>query len=59
MTRILDIDLDFFVDGAEYWKPSDSQRLDAKNYPPWTREKALGFFEEQLQADGEGAWVRC
>lgn len=45
--RVLDLDLDFFVDGAAHWKESDSERLSAEDYPPWNREEALQFLTEQ------------
>jgi hypothetical protein len=43
--RILDLDLDLFVDGAAYWKASKSERLKAEDFPPWPREEALSFLE--------------
>jgi hypothetical protein len=49
MLRILDLDLDFFIDGAASWRASDSGRLDAADFPPWSREKALSFLEESCK----------
>lgn len=47
MTRILDVDLDFFLHGVAHWRQAGSGRLDAADYPPWTREDALAFLEER------------
>lgn len=46
MIRILDLDLDFFIEGAAYWRPSDSDRLNAEDFPPWPQQKALSFLED-------------
>jgi hypothetical protein len=42
--RILDIDLDFFVDGAAHWLAYEGNRLDVDEYPPWPLEDALAFL---------------
>jgi hypothetical protein len=47
--RVLDIDLDFFVGGSAHWRPSDSERLSADDFPPWPREKALSFLEHSCK----------
>jgi hypothetical protein len=44
--RILDLDLDFFVHGAEHFRSSRDTRLDAEDYPPWSMAEALRFLEE-------------
>ena len=51
MQRILDIDLDFFVEGAAHWRESTDDRLDAAEFPPWPRERALSFLEERCKLD--------
>jgi hypothetical protein len=47
MTRILDLDLDFFLHGTANWRAAGSGRLDAEDYPPWTRDEALTFLRDQ------------
>ncbi len=44
--RILDIDLDLFVNEPAYWKPP-GQRLRADEYVPWTEAMLRGFLEKQ------------
>ena len=34
--RVLDIDLDFFLDGVAHWVNADAGRLDPDEYPPWS-----------------------
>jgi hypothetical protein len=53
VVRILDLDLDFFIDGVTYWKPSDSERLSAEDFPPWPLEQALGFLEGACKLNGK------
>jgi len=47
--RVLDIDLDFFLDEVAHWINADAGRLDAADYPPWTTEKTLRFLETQCK----------
>jgi len=49
MTRILDLDLDFFVEGSANWRSAGSGRLDAAEYPPWPRDDALAFLRERCK----------
>jgi hypothetical protein len=49
MTRILDLDLDFFLHGTAHWRDAGSGRLDAEEYPPWSREDALAFLEDRCR----------
>lgn len=44
MTRVLDIDLDFFVQGAATGRAPDDGRLDSDMYPRWPIEDALAFL---------------
>lgn len=45
--RVLDIDLDFFVEGRVHFVPPGANRLDAADYPPWAVDDALTFLERQ------------
>jgi hypothetical protein len=45
--RILDLDLDFFVQGAAYWRDPGSDRLDPQEFPPWPRDDALAFLHDR------------
>jgi hypothetical protein len=51
--RLLDIDLDFFVEGTAHWKSSDSERLDGDDFPPWRLEDAMNFLERQCGLAGK------
>lgn len=44
--RVLDIDLDFFLDGVAHWRPGE-ERLDSRDYRPWSAEVAFAFIEDQ------------
>ena len=44
--RILDLDLDFFLDGVAHDLPYDAPRLDPIDYPPWERDAAIAFLEQ-------------
>ena len=46
MPRILDIDLDFFLDGVAHWRSSSDGRLDDE-YRPWETDAALTFLRDQ------------
>lgn len=45
--RVLDIDLDFFVQRVAYWRRAGSERLDGDDFPPWRMEDAMNFLEHQ------------
>lgn len=47
MLKILDIDMDFFVEDVAYWRQLDGSRLDPNEFPPWNVERAVMFLEEQ------------
>lgn len=47
MQRVLDIDLDFFVDGAAHWMSYEGERLDADEFPPWPVDDALAFLRNK------------
>lgn len=44
MQRVLDLDLDFFVDGAAHWRESNADRLDAQEFPPWSLADTIDFL---------------
>lgn len=46
MTRILDLDLDFFFHKAAHWRDAGSGRLDAEAYPPWSNKEAIDFLHD-------------
>ena len=45
MQRVLDLDLDFFVDGVAHWREPDRGRLDADEYPAWSLDGTLNFLQ--------------
>lgn len=47
MTRILDVDLDFFMHRAAHWLEVGRGRLDAVEYPPWSKDEGLAFLRDQ------------
>ena len=47
MQRILDLDLDCFLDGAETWRGREDGRLDAADYPPWPLAQVFSFLRER------------
>lgn len=48
MQRVLDVDLDFFLHGvANDVDPKSTKRLDAREYPPWTRDKTMSFLVDR------------
>jgi len=59
--RVLDIDLDFFVDGAAHWRPYDADRLDGADFLPWSESAALEFLRKRclLTTRSPGAVVDC
>jgi hypothetical protein len=50
--RILDLDLDFFVDGVQHNRSPDSSRLDGDEFPPWPIDAVLSFLEDQCHLAG-------
>ncbi len=46
--RILDLDLDFFLNKIAFWKKGN-KRLDDKNYIPWKENKLINFLENQCK----------
>jgi hypothetical protein len=52
MQRILDLDLDFFLDGVASWRGREHDRLDAADFPPWPVEQAIAFLRERCGLDG-------
>jgi len=51
--RVLDIDLDFFVEGAAHWRASRDQRLKGAEFPPWSLEDASRFLDQQCRLEGK------
>ncbi len=50
MQRVLDVDLDFFLHGvANDVDPKSTKRLDAREYPPWTRDETMSFLADQCR----------
>lgn len=47
--RVLDLDLDFFLDYIAHWKIEDGSRLSDTEYIPWTEEEVRGFLENQCR----------
>lgn len=45
--RVLDVDLDFFLEGAAHWRGRDAGRLDGDDYPPWPIGEALPYLRER------------
>jgi len=44
--KLLDIDLDFFLNKIVFWK-KNNKRLNEKEYIPWKKEKVIDFLENQ------------
>jgi hypothetical protein len=54
MQRVLDLDLDFFVEGfPAHWRPFDADRLDVLEHPPWPTDLAIEFLMEKCRLDGK------
>ncbi len=51
MQRILDLDLDFFLDGAATWRGREHDRLEAADYPPWPLAQVFSFLRERCGLD--------
>jgi hypothetical protein len=47
MQRILDLDLDFFLNDAAILRGPDDGRLDGADFPPWPLEQVLAFLHDQ------------
>jgi len=47
MQRILDLDLDFFLDDTAILRGPDDGRLDGEDFPPWQLEEVLAFLHGQ------------
>lgn len=53
MFRVLDLDLDFFVDGVAHWRGREHDRLDADQYPPWSVDETMAFLEDRCGLAGK------
>lgn len=51
--RILDIDLDFFLDEIAQWRKRNTQRLNKNHYTPWNSGQVECFLEKNLGLDKE------
>lgn len=49
MTRVLDLDLDFFLDGTAHGRPVGSGRLDPAKFRPWSTDDALAFLTDRCK----------
>jgi hypothetical protein len=47
MFRLLDVDLDFFLDGVAEWIAKDGPRLDSSEYHPWDQDDVLVFLQDR------------
>lgn len=45
--RVLDLDLDFFLDGVEHWLSPGLGRLDNDDFAPWPLDDALSFLRDR------------
>ena len=45
--KVLDLDLDFFLNGVAYFKDDDGKRLDSKFYKPWSQSQVRSFLEQK------------
>jgi hypothetical protein len=52
MTRVLDIDLDFFLEGAAHWRSATDDRLDPAEFPPWRSDDVVAFLEQRCCLTG-------
>ena len=52
VTRVLDVDLDFFVHGAAHWRGREHGRLPGDEYPPWPVEEAVNFLVQRCRLRG-------
>lgn len=44
--RILDIDMDYFLDDVAHFKQFDGERLADDEFLPWDRKKVISFLED-------------
>jgi hypothetical protein len=51
MQHVLDLDLDFFVQGVASWRGRDHDRLDADAFPAWDAADAHSFLRERCGLD--------
>jgi hypothetical protein len=51
-SRVLDLDLDFFLYGTAHYADSAEERLDPDEYPPWPLDAAIAFLAKQCQLNG-------
>jgi len=49
--RILDIDLDFFLDEIAHFRKKNEVRLNKKHYSPWSEAQVVDFLENRLGLD--------
>ena len=47
MTRVLDVDLDFFLNDVAFSHGRDDDRLDPSEFWPWPLEQAIEFLEQR------------
>ncbi|MGZ6693845.1 MAG: hypothetical protein ACXVHQ_41490 [Solirubrobacteraceae bacterium] len=52
MQRVLDLDLDFFLDDVADSRPYDGPRLSANDYYPWEIAKVVSFLRDRCLLDG-------
>lgn len=50
--RILDIDLDFFLERVAHYRAAGGARLDPDEYPPWSVDDVIAFLEERCGLTG-------
>src|SRR4051812_38877731 len=54
MQRVLDLDLDFFIDGPPaHWKRYDGGRLDSDDNPPWPLDRAIEFLAHRCNLNSK------
>jgi hypothetical protein len=46
--RVLDIDLDFFLNDVAHWPPA-GERLDSEHFRPWTFDEVATYFAERCK----------
>jgi hypothetical protein len=58
MHRVLDIDLDFFVDSVAHWVQRDGARLPEDEYSSWSPEETMDFLRGRCHLTGKlPGWV--
>jgi hypothetical protein len=43
----LNLDLDFFVHGVAHWRAPEDERLDSREFRPWSHDEVLSFLQER------------